>query len=284
MATSSTPCCQLCQLPCDAGPRVRDSKGRLYHRACYESARNRARPENGGTFTLTPLPAPPVSTPQTPQGEASSSQSEPESRRLTPIDTALTPVPFNNTTAPGPASSTHAAAPAVMCPSCAAPLPAGAVLCTTCGYDVLSRTKRVTDLSYAGRPRGGGPSVVREFGYFGCGYGFLLIVFGILGVTMRSASTSAQTAAIMTWLSAALLIVPGLMNIAGGILAFTTRSKASIILCMVGSLALPIFYFGVPWLMGRAPGLSCMTVLLIVIPLTVINRAVKAIDELKSQG
>lgn len=301
MEPPATHYCRICQLPCDSGPRVKDSQGRLYHRECYEAARARQieqqarlKPRQQEKQPSRQQRQDEDANPRQRQDERARQQRHDEgeprphtSIQLTPIDEpeASGAIP-NQPTASTPPSAgmpSGTAATADMCPGCAAPLSAGAVLCTHCGYDLLSRKKRVTDLSYATRPRrGGGPSVVREFGYFGCGYGLVLIIFGVVGITMRSGAANAQNATVMTWLSAFLLIIPGLMNIVGGILAFTTRSKASIILCMVGSLALPIFYFGVPLLMGTAPGFNCMTVLLIVIPLTVVNRAAKALEELKS--
>lgn len=241
--TDSNLICPLCGKPSVSAPRVRDARGRVFHRACYEAAKSRraagaATPmaaEKG--MSLTPLPAAPAK--------------------------------------PSPAID--------LCPSCAAPLPAQSVLCTQCGFDRRSNKRMATNVDdSAPKPRRK-PSVVREFGVFGLGYGLLLVIFGIVGAQGPAAQRGDAYGRVVVILSMIALIVPGLMNIVGGILAFARPSTMSVYLCMAGSLILPIAYFGIPITMGIAPGFNCMTILLIVIPLTVIKRAALAIEEIKGR-
>ncbi|MCB9858265.1 MAG: hypothetical protein H6818_21485 [Phycisphaerales bacterium] len=157
-----------------------------------------------------------------------------------------------------------------------------AKLCIHCGLDIVNGKRAATTVSYAPASRKRhGPSVVREFGYFGIGYGLILIIFGIVGMSGTAAARGGSISGVVMLISAVAMIIPGLMNIAGGVLAFVKPSKWSILLCLIGSLALPLLYFGLPLLMGTAPGFNCMTILLIVIPLTVVSRATRAMDELK---
>ena len=127
------------------------------------------------------------------------------------------------------------------------------------------------------------PSVVREFGVFGLGYGLLLVIFGIVGAQGPAAQRGDAYGRVVVILSTIAMIVPGLLTIVGGVLAFARPSAVAIYLCMAGSLILPIAYFGIPLTMGIAPGFNCMTILLIVIPLTVINRASLALKEIKGR-
>jgi phage FluMu protein Com len=109
------------------------------------------------------------------------------------------------------------------CPACHAVLPAGAVLCTTCGYDFRTRQSRQPPAVYAPPPSHAGDSVpeypwirfisgvVTVVGWVSVGLGVLTIVLALIFLAMARPRD-------MDGFGAFLLIVNGVAVIVGGII------------------------------------------------------------------
>jgi predicted anti-sigma-YlaC factor YlaD len=76
-------------------------------------------------------------------------------------------------------TSTPAASAGAGCPSCGTPLPRGAVLCTTCGYNVATRQRTV-----AGRPAALGRPTAPNYDvpWYKNAYPYIGLVLVVLGV------------------------------------------------------------------------------------------------------
>ncbi len=99
--SSATKLCVVCKKDCSNQPRVKDSRGRYFHRTCYDAAKRR-------------------------QQAAKAAQAEP----------APEPVPLAELVDHGLSSmDDFAALSADACPSCGGPMAPEAILCTGCGYN-----------------------------------------------------------------------------------------------------------------------------------------------------
>jgi DNA-directed RNA polymerase subunit RPC12/RpoP len=83
--------------------------------------------------------------------------------------------------APALARSSAPGAAAAGCPSCGNPMPRGAVLCTNCGYNTVTRKRTVAGRVVApGRPKAARPEGVA--GWFKTPYPYLCLFVIVLGV------------------------------------------------------------------------------------------------------
>lgn len=122
--------------------------------------------------------------------------------------------------------------------------------------------------------------IVKEVGIFGIGFGLMVFAFGAIG-TFGDMKGLKEVPSLFVILAIFMMFfLPGIMNIAGGILTLTKRSKTGILLCMAGSIMFSVLFLGTLVLGGLR--FNCVTVLLIAIPILVCLRSAKAMDELKA--
>ncbi len=98
--------CVICGEDCSGCHRTKDSKGRYYHKDCYDQAKQEQEARRAAAHAEVPLP----------------SADEPEAMSL------LSEI-MDESVDTGPSQS---------CLSCGYPLAAGAVICTRCGFNVQS--------------------------------------------------------------------------------------------------------------------------------------------------
>ena len=100
--SSATKLCVVCKKDCSNQPRVKDSRGRYFHRSCYDAAKRRQQ-----------------------EAKTKAAQAEP----------APDPVPLAELVDHGLSSMDDFAAPSAdACPSCGGPMAPEAILCTGCAY------------------------------------------------------------------------------------------------------------------------------------------------------
>jgi hypothetical protein len=156
-----------------------------------------------------------------------------------------------------------------------------AVLCLNCGFNLSTGKKSKIVVAKARKENTATATpIVKEVGIFGIGFGLLLIVLGIFGVVGTEGRRQDVPSSFFTLAALIIFIIPGIMNFAGGILILSMRSKVGILLCMAGSIMLSVLLLGTMSLGGM--GFSCMTVLLVAIPILVCLRSAKAMEELKA--
>lgn len=176
--SSATKVCVVCEKDCSNQPRVKDSRGRYFHRDCYDAAKRRL--------------------------EAAKAAAKAGAKAV-PEEPAPEPVPLAEVVDDGFSSMDDFATPSEnACPSCGGPLAPEAILCTGCGYnrttgqrirgDIGAPPPNATSVegaaSKAGRraASGGGSDQFKQPWVFGVG---LLVFFAVFFAVARGSDSAA---------------------------------------------------------------------------------------------
>ncbi|MHC4948359.1 MAG: hypothetical protein ACYTG1_08865 [Planctomycetota bacterium] len=182
--------CAVCGADCGDRPRVKDPKGRYYCKPCYEEARRHGlKRARAAVSEATPAePEPHLEAEAGPAFGADLAADDPAGGSGM-LDDLLGDV--SEPAAPADPGAADAGGGA--CPGCGAPLGEGAVLCTSCGYDVQAGGQLETKKRRAKRAAGeggGGGAVALLKSPLGVG-ALVLVVFGGL---LAFGTTSEQAA------------------------------------------------------------------------------------------
>jgi hypothetical protein len=176
--------CVICRQDCSDRPRIKDPKGRYCCKSCYESARQAAEARREAAAAE-------------PAGFGAADEP--------PLD-------------PMPLESTAAAA----CPSCGTALPAQAVLCTSCGYDLRTGQSLAAPLPTAAQAEDGArkPSWHLPIGIISIILGISalsLALFGLLGQAAGGPPNAEPGAAAGSLIGGLLPLVLGILCLIAGI-------------------------------------------------------------------
>ncbi|MFK7961014.1 MAG: hypothetical protein AB8G96_10860 [Phycisphaerales bacterium] len=172
--------CVLCGADCAGQPRIKDPRGRYYHKACHEqAARERAMPSSAPVdlYAAAAVTSAAAAPPAFDDGPSF-------------LDDIL------------PSTPSHAAAAAGVCPNCGGGFAPSAVVCTSCGFDTRrgtaahTRTLKAKKLPRAAgaRPshRGGGGFFSSSIGVFasmvfvGAAFSIVAVAGSGIGLLMAS--------------------------------------------------------------------------------------------------
>jgi hypothetical protein len=142
--------CAICGRDCSGQPRIRDPKGRYFHKTCYEqaleerkmqqAAEHEAEPE--ADVQPPPMTAGPPRPASPPESPAPAAEAPFESPAEAPADdAALFALEADSSQALPPEAApptmpeSEPGGAAFACPSCGAEMGPGAIICTSCGYN-----------------------------------------------------------------------------------------------------------------------------------------------------
>lgn len=158
--------CVICMKDCAGSPRVKDRRGRYYHRTCFQKMRRELLPVKDGA-KRGPVKSVPI---------------------VEMIDGMVS-------------SPAEPALATDVCPSCAGPLAAQAILCTQCGYNRVTGRRLTTVVEPAEQPESGRGAASRGFAYLnkqpwvvGLGWIAVYIALFLLATTWNPYSILAHSA------------------------------------------------------------------------------------------
>ncbi len=168
--------CAICRKPATDRPRVKDKKGRYYHKDCYQKAKQKlqARKQAQSGAPRRPKPAAPA---------AASESSLMDDMLALESSAPAIEAPMAVPTAQ-PLSATAAAA-SVMCPGCGSTLPPGARICVSCGLDIATGKKKKMAKARKAKAKGGGSAssgegIVSQSWFLGACATVFFVVFALI--------------------------------------------------------------------------------------------------------
>jgi hypothetical protein len=203
MDQQSAKICAICGKDCSNDPRIKDPKGRYFHRDCYEraaqaQARHRPTPPAPASDTppvdsipvepapLEPLAAEPPTYEPPPVAQPHSEPPPPKSEDYTDV---FAVEDDSQSELPPEAIYQTAHTTDFSCPGCGAAMGPGAIICTNCGYNTRTgKQMGIAAVDEGPRPAAGGgqvwPTVV----------GAISIIFGASGTLLYLLSAVANMA------------------------------------------------------------------------------------------
>ncbi len=128
--------CILCKKSCEGEQRVKDRKGRYMHTGCFARAKAKlAQRQASGAAAASPKTASAATGTARPNSAARAARPRAAVATATPVASALDGLGELGLVE---SRSAAVAQPRGVCPSCAASMPQGGVVCMTCGFNVTT--------------------------------------------------------------------------------------------------------------------------------------------------
>lgn len=245
--------CALCRRPCEPKAGVRDRKGNFYHKNCYDAAKAKRAAREAADRGPGDLAA----------------DASPE----------LTLLASHEAVAP-------AVIPAELCPSCSGDFPAAAVICTKCGYSRKTGKAAATTVRYASAAPAPRSTPfwrchVFEVAFFALAIGGLIAMLGFYMVFTMPIHAPPYLGMPRAFGVGMPTFGVAALNIVSGILLIQRRKTYAVALCYLGAVAVPLLYFGLMIGAGMGARFNCLSVLLIAVPVIVVSRGKRAVEELE---
>ena len=243
--------CAVCGQDATTGQRIKDRRGRIFHKTCYERAKQKAQARSR----------------ERPETVADNTANPPVFEELALLEASAS-------------SSTS-----TRCPACGANLAMDARICVNCGLQLatgkkvsIAKPKKTGVNKRSGRKAG---SIVMEVGVFSVGIGCLFSILAAF-ILKNLSDTAPPFMGLPRRLGLGLpILIVAVFNVLAGVVVFVRKSSAGIALSMVAAISIPVLYAGIMIVSGVGVRFSCMTILMILIPIAVVHRGKKALGEIQ---
>jgi len=199
-ASGAAKICVACGKDAAGLPRVKDSRGRYFHKECYEAAKRRAAARKAAATSAQPTATPRQGGAASGSGAAAASSATPPTAQSRKAKAAAPPDAI-----PPPSDLTSelledlpvldysappAALPVTPCPACGQAIASGAVICMSCGFNTKTGTIVATSVlkvpkakpAKRGKSGSSGESIFEKPWFLGAGPAALLVVLFLIAL------------------------------------------------------------------------------------------------------